>query len=197
MEFLRSIRRGPAFAAAAILPFCGIALRVTLLSHLERRFLRGTMTDPMHQECRSRRDRERGFSGLELAIVVFIISAMSLLALPELLSARENYRLLASAQEISGNIANARIRSINENADFRIRVDTLTSYVLEEETAPGTWTQRGAFESPDGYTFSASGSTIEFHFRGNATPVATLTLQNPNSLTRNIVTTTAGRTNVQ
>ncbi len=154
-------------------------------------------TDSIQEANIFGRSRERGFSGLELAIVVFIISAMSLVALPELLNARENYRLLAVAQEISGNLANARIRSINENADFRIRVDTLASYVLEEETAPGTWTGRDSFEIPDGYTFSASGSTIEFHFRGNATPVATLTVQNPNNLTRDIVTTTAGRTNVQ
>lgn len=155
------------------------------------------MTHPIDQALSSRRDPERGFSGLELAIVVFIISVMSLVALPELLNARANYRLIAVAQEISGNLANARIRSINENADFRIRVDTVTSYVLEEETAPGTWTERDSFDLPDGYEFSASGSTNEFHFRGNATPVATLTVQNPNNLTRDIVTTTAGRTNVQ
>ena len=154
-------------------------------------------TNPIEHKTPARQNRESGFSGLELAIVVFIISAMSLLALPELLNARENYRLLSVAQEISGNLATARIRSINENADFRIRVDTATLYVLEEETAPGTWTERAAFEMPDGYTLTTSAGAIEFHFRGNATPVATLTVQNPNNLTRDIVTSTSGRSSVQ
>jgi Tfp pilus assembly protein FimT len=140
---------------------------------------------------------ERGFSALELVMVVFIISAVSLVALPELMDARQDYRLASVAREISGNLSNARIRAISDNTDYRVRVDTVTTYVLEQETALNTWTGRNTYLIPDGFAFSATGSIVEFHHRGNASPVATLTVENPNNLTRSIVTTTAGRTYVQ
>lgn len=129
---------------------------------------------------------------LELSIVIFIISAVSMVAIPRLIEARDEYRLVAVAGEVVGIMNNARVLSITQNADFRVNVSTTDTYLVEEDDS-GTWVSEGTYALPQGYTFSTSGSIIQFHSRGNATPVATLTIQNPNGTTRNVVVELSGR----
>jgi len=138
----------------------------------------------------------RGFSLFELVIGLAIILVMSLIALPQLVDVVEEYRAAAVAREVAGNIANARIRSITENSDYRIVVSDSETYALEEDVA-GTWTSRATYEMPTGFTIGTSGDYVEFHRWGNATPAATFDVTNRNSTVVQVVTATSGRSYVQ
>ena len=152
-----------------------------------------------NETCRPTRDGledQCGMSLFELIVVIVIIGAVSIVAVPQLTDARENYRLTAVAQQVSGNLSNPRILSITENSDYRVRIAGTDSYVVEEEVV-GVWTNRSTYGMPVGFTISTTGAIVEFHYRGNATPTDTFTLTNPDNNTRDVVTTTSGRTYVQ
>jgi prepilin-type N-terminal cleavage/methylation domain-containing protein len=139
---------------------------------------------------------DRGFTLIELTIGLGIMLLVSSLALPRLVDVTEEYRLTAVAREVAGNVANARIRAIVENADYRVIVSDSTTYLLQEEVA-GSWTDRASYEMPPNFTIGSSGSVVEFHRWGNATPVATLDITNKNSTVAQVVTATSGRSYVQ
>ena len=128
----------------------------------------------------------------ELMIVIFIISAISMVAIPQLMVAREEYRLTAVAGQVVGAMSNARILSVSRNTDYRVNVSDIDTYLIQEDVS-GTWTTEFTYDLPSGYTFGTSGAINEFHSRGNATPVATLTITNPNGTTRDVVVEVSGR----
>lgn len=139
--------------------------------------------------------RLSGYTLLELLIVLGMISIMGIIAIPQLVQVTEEYRLNAVAREVTGNLSNARIRSITRNSDHRVVVSSPDRYSLQEDVA-GTWTDRASFTLPDGFTIGADGATVAFHRWGNATPVATFDITNSNSTMVQVVTATSGRSYV-
>ncbi len=135
-------------------------------------------------------------SFLEILMVVGIIGSLGVVALPQLAAVQENYRLDALAREVSGNLSNARILAVTENADHRIKVSGTTTYVREEQ-GTNTWIVEDTFEMPDGFTIGTTGAIAEFESRGNASTTATFVITNPNGLTANVVVETSGRSHVQ
>ena len=133
---------------------------------------------------------------LELMVVVGIIAAVGVVALPQLADVQENYRLEALAREVSGNLSNARILAVTENVDHRIKVSDTTTYVREEQ-GTGTWTTEETYDLPTGFTIGTTGAIAEFESRGNASTTATFVITNPNGLTANVVVETSGRSHVQ
>lgn len=133
---------------------------------------------------------------LELLMVVGIIGAIGVVALPQLAGVQENYRLDALAREVSGNLSNTRILAVTENVDHRIKVSSTTTYVLEEQ-GTNTWTEEDSFDMPVGFTIGTTGAIAEFESRGNASTTATFVITNPNGLTANVVVETSGRSYVQ
>jgi len=107
-------------------------------------------------------------------------------------------------------MARARILSVSRNEDIRVVVSDTSTYEIQSETSPETWTTLvrntqadvadqvdEEFFLPAGFVFSTDGSVIEFHSRGNATPIATLKLTNPNGNSRDIVVELSGRSFTQ
>jgi len=138
------------------------------------------------------KDRDsRGMSMLELVIVVAIISAISVVAVPQLLDVREDYRLIAVAGEVVGVMNNTRILSVSRNTDMRVNVSASGTYLVQADD--GSWTTESTYTLPDGFTFSTTGAIMQFHPRGNATPVASVQIINPNGNTRNVVVELSGR----
>ncbi len=119
-------------------------------------------------------------------------------ALPQLLETRDNYRLTAVASELTGNITNARIMSITRNVDVRVTTLSTTSYVLQQANG-NNWTTQETHTMATGFTLAPAnpGETAVFHSRGNASPVTTFTITNPNSLTRQVVVEASGRIHAQ
>ena len=131
---------------------------------------------------------------LELMLVIMIIMVISAVALPSFIQARDNFRLTAVSTDLALNLSSARILAITRNADVRVYIVSSTNYELQEDT--GSWTTEESHDMPTGYTIGA-GSYAEFHYRGNATPVTTFTVTNPNGLTKTVVVETSGRAYVQ
>jgi type II secretory pathway pseudopilin PulG len=131
-------------------------------------------------------------SMFELLIVIAIIGAVSAVALPQLVEARDEYRLTAVAGQVVGAMNNARILSVSRNIDFRVNVSDTDTYLVQGDVS-GTWTTENSYDLPTGYSFGTSGSINEFHSRGNATPVVTLTITNLNGTTRDVVVEVSGR----
>ncbi len=133
-------------------------------------------------------------SMLELMIVMMIIIVVAAVSLPSFLEARDNYRLTAVSSAVSLNLSSARILAITRNADVRVYIISSTNYELQEDT--GSWTTEESHDLPTGYTIAAD-SYAEFHYRGNATPVTTFTITDPNGLAKQVVVETSGRSYVQ
>lgn len=133
----------------------------------------------------------------ELMIVVGIIGIIGMVALPQLLAVRQDYRLEAVARQVSGQLSNARIQAVMANTDIRVIVLSATTYSIDEETSPGNWTPRETFEMPPGMTIGTTGAFVQFQYRGNATANVALTVTNPNANTRQVLTETSGRSYVQ
>jgi prepilin-type N-terminal cleavage/methylation domain-containing protein len=67
-----------------------------------------------------RRHRTRGFSLIELLIVVFVVMVVAAIAVPNILLAVSNIRLRASAGDLSGLLQQARILSAKNNTTYSV-----------------------------------------------------------------------------
>lgn len=66
---------------------------------------------------------DRGFSMIELLTVVLIIGLISVLTLPQALTAVKGYRLHSDTAAISGELNMARFRATSQNTPYRIQID--------------------------------------------------------------------------
>jgi prepilin-type N-terminal cleavage/methylation domain-containing protein len=71
------------------------------------------------------RGRMRGFSLIELLIVVFVVMVVAAIAIPNVLVAVSNLRLRTSAGALSGLLQQARILAAKNNATYAVRYGTL------------------------------------------------------------------------
>lgn len=65
-----------------------------------------------------KRDRQRGFTMIELLIVIVIILVVAAMATPSVLTAMYNVRLRSSGSEVAGLLQTARMQSITFNRTF-------------------------------------------------------------------------------
>ena len=65
-----------------------------------------------------KRDRQRGFTMLELMIVIVIILVVAAMAIPSVLTAMYNLRLRSSGSEMAGLLQQARMRAIRDNQTY-------------------------------------------------------------------------------
>jgi prepilin-type N-terminal cleavage/methylation domain-containing protein len=74
--------------------------------------------------CNTPQGRARGFSLIELLIVVFVVLVIGAMVIPNVLLAVTNIKLRASAGDLSGLIQQARIRAAKNNATYAILYGT-------------------------------------------------------------------------
>lgn len=65
--------------------------------------------------------RQRGFSLIELVLVLFILLAVAGIAVPNIATAIANVRLRGSASDLSGLLQNARMLAVKNNATYTLR----------------------------------------------------------------------------
>jgi len=87
--------------------------------------LRGKFT-VMGQKKLSRRDLEKGFTLVEIMVVVVIISIMALFAAPELINYGPNMRVKAAARDLHTNLQRMKIDAIKRNRDVVMDISTVT-----------------------------------------------------------------------
>ena len=72
-----------------------------------------------------RRGGMRGFSLIELLIVVFVVMVIAAIVIPNVMLAVSNVRLRASAGDLAGLMQQARIMAAKNNATYAVRYGTL------------------------------------------------------------------------
>ena len=141
----------------------------------------------------------KGFSIIELIIVIAIIAVLSTFAVPAFLKYTANANLKSATREITSDILNQKEKAISENRKQRITFSTANeSYTLEERNAADT-----AYENPQTRTLKhfgsnidiTSGYTMTFQTRGTAKN-GTIKLANNRGSIATITVNITGRTYV-
>ena len=131
---------------------------------------------------------------LESCVTVAIISVTTITAVPSLIRARENYALDATARQVAGNMQMARMKAVSRNRDYRLRVTSTASYMIECEDP--SWRPDEIVFIPGGFRIAANASP-QFHRRGNASPAATITVWNNSGRSKRIIVNITGRIRVE
>jgi len=112
---------------------------------------------------------ERGFSLIELLVVVAIVAIMAAISLPAIASYIKNYEIRGAAQGVAGGLQQARQRAISRNVNlgviFAVLSDTQYRVVTEDDQNPADTTN---------WSTIADWETLVDPTLGQAGPVLTL-----------------------
>ncbi len=157
---------------------------------------------------RSHRDRpmidgQRGFTMMEILMLVAVVVVLAGIAMPWFLGTLESYRLRVAAWEIAGDLRLARQKAVSTQIRHRFCLSSCDSavpaggYLLEREGTP--WTVEVArTDFPDGVviTTTAPGDKITFDAKGDVSgATGTVTLTNQTGTYR-VATASTGRVQV-
>ena len=144
--------------------------------------------------CKKR--SERGFTVMELMVVVGLMAIISAIAMPSFISWLPSYRLSAGARQVAGDLQLARMKAISQNTTYRLNFISGTQYRLEKDA--GFTLESGPFTLPVGITASPTGATSEFQSRGTASATDDITLTNDGGTTvRHVCIKTVGRVHIE
>lgn len=117
-----------------------------------------------------RRAAERGFSLIELIVVVGLLGLVVLVGMPALDDWLERYRVRTAAQNLAADMQLQRMRAVSRNHPFRITFRAGNNeYELVESDGGGGWIQVDPQPKvlPQGVTFSSTlGDPIQLSFGG-------------------------------
>lgn len=125
---------------------------------------------------------ERGFSLVELLVVLALIGAILVIGVPALVSQRAHQRLTRAARDMATELNAARIRAITKNTKYRVAFTlnadpTPDTYNLQVwDTALLTWgvdTSRATTHLPNGIDINSlvtqdAGTNIDFYPNGSS-----------------------------
>jgi len=113
----------------------------------------------MEYDAPSHRHRQRGFTLLEMLVVVAIVMVMAAVAMPSIATYIRNYKIKAAAQEVAGELQTARSKAImtNTNAGVSfVAVDADSYRWIQEDLTPGAEQFGPLKDLPVGIRFVAS-----------------------------------------
>lgn len=101
--------------------------------------------------------RERGFSMLELLVVMLITLVVTAMAIPTIISIMEGARISASANLVSGKLFDARVNAIKRNRAVWVRMDNANRRCVVETLDAGGLTMTVGTPEPlsSGVAFGA------------------------------------------
>jgi type IV fimbrial biogenesis protein FimT len=156
---------------------------------------------------------QKGFSLLELFVVIAIIAVAAGVLLPVFNSMRPKFRLGGAARQLQGDLLWARMQAINKNNEFKVFFLNKTCNIAEHAGSGSTDHIYQILDDEDGDGSIDSGETvIEKHIqtdyldvvvgsataspvfqpRGNASG-ATIVLQNPSGTKQLVISPASGR----
>ena len=153
---------------------------------------------------REKMDNRRGFSLIELIIVVAILGIMGTIAASTFQSYVNNSNLRTAARDMASDISNTRQKAMAEGLNYRISISTSSNnYVVIRVNSDGSTTNINT-KSP---TMFGAGLTIlsanyggnpiiYINSRGTISPSGTVVLQNNRNSQATITSNVTGRTHV-
>lgn len=128
----------------------------------------------------------RGITMMEVLITVALLSVISGLAAPWILSTLQAYRLRAAAWELAGDLRLARQKAVSLQQDHRICFSGCSTavpqggYLLERlDSVSGLWQMETSRDVlPDGATITSTAQRVIFNSKGETSNWATITLTN-------------------
>ena len=131
---------------------------------------------------------ERGFSTIELMVVLGIIAVLAGITIPVFNSMRPAMRLNGAVSQMQGDLMWARMQAISQNNDFRIVYVNDHQYRIwddDDSDKAGSETEvtyiKDLQTSYSDVTYSSSNANnLIFTPRGTASGWTTLTIKNPN-----------------
>lgn len=119
--------------------------------------------------------RQAGFSLVELLMVLSIVLVVAAIAIPNMLTTLESYRLDSAARMLSGRMTDARIQAVKLNQPTWVAVDVTNRRVQVQtfdRAAPGNVINLGSAETlPNGVVFAAAPAQIVFDSLGRPASV--------------------------
>ena len=123
--------------------------------------------------CVTWKDR-RGFSLIELIVVIVVFGILAGMAVPQFIAFRPKNRLNGAARQIYSELMWARSKAVNENSAYVVTFPTNQTMQIAGST---TKTVNIQTEYSD-VTLTSSASTITFSSRGTTDVTPTITLTN-------------------
>lgn len=149
----------------------------------------------------------RGFTLIELMIVIGIIGLMSAVALLGWRGYQDNVNLRTAARDITTDISTCKQRAISEGVQYRITFSTtLNNYIIEQGTSSGTPYTTIQTKSPtifgpgSGLSINSanfSGTQVVLFYTRGTMSFGTVTLRNSKGSVATITVNITGKTYVQ
>jgi prepilin-type N-terminal cleavage/methylation domain-containing protein len=122
----------------------------------------------------SQRRHERGFTVIEIAVVLLIISVVAAFVVPQILSYMRSYRLGVAARNVATALQRARYLATSNNTRAGISVPELQQVDIEQYDVANVLgpQNKGAVRLPQGVTIASDAPRqISFDGRGVVTPM--------------------------
>jgi prepilin-type N-terminal cleavage/methylation domain-containing protein len=126
------------------------------------------------QSSLSSEARDRGFSVIEMAVVLLIIAVVAAFVVPQVLAYMRGYRLGVAARNVATAVQRARYLATSNNTRAGISVAELQRVNIEQydPTGVGGPQNRGEVHLPEGVTIASDAPRqISFDGRGVVTPM--------------------------
>ena len=125
--------------------------------------------------------KNRGFTVVELLVVVVILGVAGSVALPNVMSYMEAYRLRSASRELYGNMQLARISAIKAREDCYIAFNTPVTNKYQVYFNSKVLKTVNLRKHDKALSFSAAPEKVYFQANGMANGEADITVSNPDS----------------
>lgn len=148
---------------------------------------------------RRQRPETRGATLLEVITASALMSALLVIAVPNLPTLAAPYATSTAARQIATDLQLARQRAIARNVRCRVNFNVSgASYTIERETAPNTWVGDGGPQMlPSRVTLGpVTPGNPTFDTRGTLPASVSVTVSTPGARTRTVTANVLGQTTI-